>query len=199
MIERQRGFEALISSPTLRTKYQQEIYEGLALEEATFLEIPRYVQTNIVSKIESSFIALSKILSIPVPEIGLTMSWSGESYIRVPKGDRIEDIIAQADFDESNQIGIVRYSPFYLKSLISNKLGVGQDIEIQPHPLEGVTAHEGFHIWQYMNQGEQIKRDFQIALREGSRGFNQTRTEQEAIEFQNSWLRNNYRRGIVLA
>ena len=177
--------------PGLKTQFHLEIYRGLALGEAGFLRIPDFIEGMIIYNIAADFVVLSEDLDIPLPRIGLTITW-GSNNPQLSGNYSVRDIIANATVNNHYPEGIVRYSPFYLKSYVSSKLGIEQDIECSPVPLSSVNGHEAYHLWQYRNQRDRVLRDVHVLENEGLDEWNQTQTEIDARKFEKRWLERVY-------
>lgn len=176
----------------LPTKFHREIYEGLGIRNADFLKIPNKITQEIIDNIAIDLIDLSKYLEIPLPKIGLTIPWDGggsKSMLSSHANYSISDILASATVDDNlHPEGIIQYSPFYLKSYVSSRMGIEQDIEYPPLPLRVLNGHEAFHLWQYKNKRDQVLRDVHILENEDLEAWNKTKTEIEARGFEKTWL-----------
>lgn len=170
--------------------YRNEIYQGLDLDGASFLKLPKEIEDGLVNDFAKTLTATSRLLKKSVPEVELIHGWSQplEGY---EKNHEIREVLANALLDKDYPSGIIRISPFYLKPEFTKRLnlGVGKDSEYNTCPPQFLLAHEDFHVWQFLNQYEKIVEDCKVFKTGGLSAWNQTQTEIDANEFANYWIK----------
>lgn len=172
--------------------YKDEIYQGLDLDGAGFLKLPKEIESGLVNDFAKTLTATSIHLKKFVPEVGLIHGWNQplEGY---SQNHEIRDVFADASLDKDYPYGIIRISPFYLKSEFTKRLnhGVREDLEYNIHPFRFLLAHEDFHLWQFLNRYEKTVKDCKVFKTGGFAAWNQTQTEIDANEFANYWIKNH--------
>lgn len=170
--------------------FKKEIYDGLDLERAGFLKVPKAIEQELIGEIAVTLFKTSDELDKPLPKVALIHSWN-ESLPGFEENNEIREIIAHATLDEANPNGIIRISPFYLKEEFTGRINGFYSREGDArHPLGFVLSHEDFHIWQYEHQLEQVLRDTNILKTQGLDSWGQTRTELDANQAANNWIKN---------
>ena len=137
--------------------------------------------------ISSNLIEISGHLRIPLPQVGLIHGWNQKLHGYTQNHENRE-VLANDSVDNNHPDGIIRFSPFYIKSEITYRMGIDQRPAL---PFGFIIPHENFHIWQYHNQYEQVTRDCQLMENGGLSAWAQTKTEIEADEFAKSWILRN--------
>lgn len=172
--------------------FKTEIYKGLDIDGASFLKLPREVEEKFVDDFANILIATSTHLKKSLPEIGLIHGWN-EPLDGYSENHEIREILANATVDENYQNGIIRVSPFYLKSEFTRRIGFGQADNDGSAilPLNFLLPHEDFHIWQFLNQEDRVVEDCRKLATGGLASWNITKTEAEANEFANIWIKNH--------
>ena len=187
MLER-IGFRPKIKEQEITVeKYKQQIAQGLDFNGAGFLKTPKEVEQRMLNEISSNLIEISGHLRIPLPQVGLIHGWNQKLH-GYTQNHEIREVLANASVDNNHPDGIIRFSPFYIKSEITYRMGIDQRPAL---PFGFIIPHENFHIWQYHNQYEQVTRDCQLMENGGLSAWAQTKTEIEADEFAKSWILRN--------
>lgn len=162
---------------------------GLAWKRARVLDASPVVFEEINGEIGDHLLRLTDYLKLPsVPDVILTRDWA--DFAAPERQDQPDRIIAEAYFDKDIPTrGIIRLSPGFLKGIVDKKMGRRKDL---PLPLELVLGHESFHLWQFKQEetARQLDKDLAELKARGFDGWNLTKSEVDAREFERFWLEN---------
>ena len=169
------------------SRLKAQFAQGINWEGAEFLKAPPAAIDRINAEAAANLMRLKRHLGLPsYPEIRLLQDWSEV----LPEEERLmAEIFADAIVDDNNPNGRIRISPSVIKAAVT---GVINADRLPVLFLAGLLAHEKFHIWQYKNTPEKVKRD--TAIRSNSKpdswieAWSYTETEREALAFQRHWI-----------
>jgi hypothetical protein len=166
-------------------KLKQQVTLGLDLDSAGFLKIPGEVREDIVGEIALQLLDLTDYLDIPIPKIGLIREWNESIPDLLELDVPNRDVLAIASKDPLfNVEGIIKFSPAYIKSLVTHRMGIDQKPIIE---LTELVAHECYHLKQMAVNIDQVIVDSERIRTEGLGAWRRTVTEREARKFEKEW------------
>lgn len=191
-MERERDLSNQKPEEEKLKSFKAEIYKGLDINGAAFLKLPKEVEEKFINDFAKILIATSSHLRKQLPEVDLIHGWN-EPLDGYSENHEIREILANATVDENYPNGIIRVSPFYLKSEFTRRISFGSiDNDLGTIlPLNFLLPHEDFHVWQFLNQKDRVVKDCKVFAKEGLAAWSKTRTEIDANEFANIWIKNH--------
>lgn len=156
------------------------VSSGISLEDSN--TVRQETGDKIIDVISLGIYRATDFLHVPMPEVGLIYPWNGG-----PGADFVnnEHVLASADISDENPDGIVLFSPLYLQSVADYMDGknYGNAIRVGITPLESVSSHEVYHLWQLRHFPVTVSKDCHKLRTLGHDVWNKTRTEMAAGKF----------------
>jgi hypothetical protein len=164
-------------------EYEGEIYRGIDMDGTGFLKLPKVIEAAVIFDFAKILTETSDHLNKPLPVVTLMHGWNEPLAVYSQNYDARE-ILANASVNKDYPDGIIRISPFFLKSEFTARIASNVTVP----PLEFILAHEDFHIWQFLAQPDQAMADCKVLSEKGLDAWNSTRTEIDANEFGKAWI-----------
>lgn len=167
--------------------YKIRVRNGLGLGVHIVPDMPLDLRERMITETTTNIINLCEELNgIPLPHIGIKSAEEEERLIKIANTPGTYPL-AMTQVTAEHPEGVIEFSSKYLTHIVNFRMGRA---ETDPKPLELVTAHEVFHLWQHSGEltRQLIASDYARFEQEGVFGWNDTQTEKDASEFASRWL-----------